>query len=1336
MKKVVFIFLVIFYCSYVNLFSQSYSKVTWHKLSYYNPYGGIYQIEISSDYPNIIYVATNGFHKVIENEGIVDVLYSGWISCFAIDPNNGNNIYMSPGSQLLFSGDAGKNWTTKNSYGDIQSIAVYKNNINIIYLGVHEQNVGYSILKSTNGGDTFTKIDYSFSSFYSPECLLVSSGNPDIAFIGTDSNGIYKINGESVTHVLNYLNIDSIKEDPSDSNIIYAGTNDGIYKSVNCGNTWTRISFFNKSIQTLKIDPENTNIIYTYVLDSSNSGIYRCTDGGYNWTYLGGKISNDQISSIAINPLNSNQIFIAGAAWIGLWKTNILETNNSLTITSPHSSTTWEKYQTYKIQWNDVGSIERIDLFVLKGNNVVDTKTNLINDGEYEYTPYFAAGNDYRIKMKDYTNKEIVAYSDYFSIVDPGGSPQITVTSPNGGEIWEVGSTHNITWNSTGYIDDVAIQYSTNNGSSWTTIQYNTNNDGIYAWTVHNTPSNQCRVRISDTTGVPSDISDSTFSIVPGGSVITLNDALDNSILNFSTGGYEDWFGQSSIYYYGGSSAQSGDIFNDEDTYLQTTISGPGNLTFYWKVSSEYGYDYLSLYIDGELKNKISGDIDWCQESHYLSSGSHMVKWVYEKDESVHLGSDCGWIDKVYFTGSVTPTITIIKPNGTQTWPVGSTKEIKWTTTGSVGNLRVEYSINGGASWILIDNSTTNDGILSWIIPNTPSLNCLVKLSSVDDPSISDTSDLPFVIYDPGVPASITVISPNGGESWGVGTTQMITWTTSGLSDHVKIEYSTNNGINWAPVENHTQNDGIRPWVIPDEPSSHCKIKVSSYIDSKIFDVSDSTFTIKSEGVPELLIDKKELYFGGSTTGLVTPSQKIFINKQGGGTVAWEAYGNESWLSCSPTSGTDSGELTISVNTTGLSAGNYTDVVVLEAPFTANSEQNIAIYLTVYQHGQTSAPIGTFETPIHDSTVMSSIPVTGWALDDIGVESVKIYRGNTGSLVYIGDAVFVEGARPDIEQAYPDYPMNYKAGWGYMMLTNFLPNGGNGTFKIHAIATDVEGKTTSLGTKTITVDNANAVKPFGAIDTPRQGGIASGSSFRNHGWVLTPMPNSIPTNGSTINVYVDGMNLGHPTYNIYRSDVAALFPGYANKDGAGGYYDIDTTAYTNGVHTIYWIATDSGGNSDGIGSRYFSIQNTGSSRSGSKIAGNTQWKPIINIEELSNLPFNYVEPIKIKKGYGRNIQSKIIQSDEKNIFRIEIRELERIELHISNVEAGYMLAGNRIYPLPIGSTIDTRNDIFSWIPGPGFYGNYRFVFLVKDQNGDLSKREILIQIVPKFGLNK
>jgi hypothetical protein len=72
---------------------------------------------------------------------------------------------------------------------------------------------------------------------------------------------------------------------------------------------------------------------------------------------------------------------------------------------------------------------------------------------------------------------------------------------------------------------------------------------------------------------------------------------------------------------------------------------------------------------------------------------------------------------------------------------------------------------------------------------------------------------------------------------------------------------------------------------------------------------------------------------------------------------------------------------------------------------------------------------------------------------------------------------------------------------------------------------------------------------------------------------------------------VDNKFVGRPVYNNYRADIAALFPGYANSNGAVGYFYLDTTVYENGVHTIHWIVTDNAGNSDGVGSRYFIIQN-------------------------------------------------------------------------------------------------------------------------------------------------
>ena len=340
-----------------------------------------------------------------------------------------------------------------------------------------------------------------------------------------------------------------------------------------------------------------------------------------------------------------------------------------------------------------------------------------------------------------------------------------------------------------------------------------------------------------------------------------------------------------------------------------------------------------------------------------------------------------------------------------------------------------------------------------------------------------------------------------------------------------------------------------------------------------------------------LTLNRNKLTFGAVAGANSTGSQTFLLSSSGTGTLNWNLADNASWLSANPGSGTGSAVISVSVNASGMSPGTYTGIITVSGPNASNSPQTVSVTLNVYSPGQDKVPFGIFETPVHGSTVRSSIPVTGWALDDIAVESVKIYRLEGTQQEYIGDAVFVEGARPDVESAYPGYPNNYKAGWGYMLLTNFLPNGGNGVFTIKAVAIDTSGHQVSLGAKTIICDNANAVKPFGAIDTPTQGGIASGSHFVIWGWVLTPQPNKIPFNGSTIDVWIDGVNVGHPHYNIYRSDIAALFPGYANSNGAAGYFYLDTTAYENGVHTIQWTAKDNTGNTDGIGSRYFTIQN-------------------------------------------------------------------------------------------------------------------------------------------------
>lgn len=114
-----------------------------------------------------------------------------------------------------------------------------------------------------------------------------------------------------------------------------------------------------------------------------------------------------------------------------------------------------------------------------------------------------------------------------------------------------------------------------------------------------------------------------------------------------------------------------------------------------------------------------------------------------------------------------------------------------------------------------------------------------------------------------------------------------------------------------------------------------------------------------------------------------------------------------------------------------------------------------------------SSPFGVFDTPVGDATVLAgSIAVTGWALDNVGVKRVEIWRdlqaGETTppfasgtsdprrGKVFISNATFVEGARPDVEGLNPTVPFAYRAGWGYLLLTRGLWNQGNGTYKLYA----------------------------------------------------------------------------------------------------------------------------------------------------------------------------------------------------------------------------------------------------------------------------------------------
>ncbi|NOZ47621.1 MAG: T9SS type A sorting domain-containing protein [Chlorobi bacterium] len=137
------------------------------------------------------------------------------------------------------------------------------------------------------------------------------------------------------------------------------------------------------------------------------------------------------------------------------------------------------------------------------------------------------------------------------------------------------------------------------------------------------------------------------FSIYPS---ITIGfETGDFTELDFSFAGNADWQTEQQEVFSGSYSAKSGSISNQQSTVLQLNIDVlmDGVISFYRKVSSESGYDFLSFYIDNIKLDEWSGEQDWYEESFAITAGEHTVSWKYIKDYSTVSGADAAWIDNI-----------------------------------------------------------------------------------------------------------------------------------------------------------------------------------------------------------------------------------------------------------------------------------------------------------------------------------------------------------------------------------------------------------------------------------------------------------------------------------------------------------------------------------------------------------------------------------------------------------------------------------------------------------------------------------------------------------------
>lgn len=226
------------------------------------------------------------------------------------------------------------------------------------------------------------------------------------------------------------------------------------------------------------------------------------------------------------------------------------------------------------------------------------------------------------------------------------------------------------------------------------------------------------------------------------------------------------------------------------------------------------------------------------ETKNLISSGSSDIFLVkYDKSGS--------------FKNSIAPNpfLKLLSPNGGERWKIGDKHKIQWMAS-NIDKIKIEYSTNGGTNWIEIANNiTASDTNYQWIIPATPSANCLVKISHPSNPLVFDVSDELFEIYQIP-PPKLTIIQPNGGENLKANTSFEIKWSFSGENHKIKIYFSSDDGNSWTAISNEIDATVLNyNWTVPDMNSENCKIRIKdAETNGNVIDVQSQTkFKISTE---------------------------------------------------------------------------------------------------------------------------------------------------------------------------------------------------------------------------------------------------------------------------------------------------------------------------------------------------------------------------------------------------------------------------------------------------------------------------------------------------------
>jgi hypothetical protein len=624
-----------------------------------------------------------------EDQAGIQWIYPGAVvSSIAVTSPNGGETWQAGTDRTI-------TWSYSGSPGNNVKIELYK-------AGLLAQTVTPGVLTGNGSYSWNPPVSLENGNDYKVKITSLTNGN-----YNDSSNNEFTITGGALPPGITVSS-------PNGGESFQAGTNQGL--------TWSYTGNPGSQVSITLLDGQSTALV---IASSTPTGVNG--NGSFDWTVpftlYNGNSYRIIITSIT-NSLYSDASDGAFALSGGVERPTI-------TLTSPNGGETWQAGKSKTINWiysGNPGSAVALDLYrsgTFIGNIVASTSTGSGNTGSYIWnipTSLTATGG-YQIVITSSADSRFSDSSDAAFNISAPPAPTITVTGPNGGESWQAGTVHTITWTYFGSIGtNVKIQLYKGGNLSSTIVSstaIGSGGSGSYTWTLASTltSSSTCAVKVSSISNTAYfDYSDAYFTVTPV--------PLPGIRVTAPNGG-ETW--------------KAGTA----QTVTWSYTGNPGSMV------------KIQLYKNGSLNRTLtygtsisSGSYTWTIPASQAASSVYKIKITSTSNSTYYDSSD----NNFTIGAPVQTTLKVTSPNTSQVWRAGTRQTITWTYSGNPGSsVRIELLKNGVLTRTISSSTSAGSagsGTYYWTLPTTliAGADYRIRVLASSDSTIVDTSDINFSI--------------------------------------------------------------------------------------------------------------------------------------------------------------------------------------------------------------------------------------------------------------------------------------------------------------------------------------------------------------------------------------------------------------------------------------------------------------------------------------------------------------------------------------------------------------------------------------------------------------